>query len=131
MISDRYEVIWPAQPDELPVTVVARLDSAAIPGALVAFLWRIGGLILLISLAVYGMAMFVLSHFILFPLMEIRTSLLEAQENPADSDSFMLPETRDVEMGEVLAALNPVAAPRVQGTWRGTGDDGDHGGEFE
>jgi signal transduction histidine kinase len=103
---DRYEVIWPAQTDKLPVTVVARLDSAAIPGALIAFLWRIGGLVLLISLTVCGMAMFVLSYFVLFPLLKIRTSLLEAQENPADADSFMLPESRNDELGEVVAALN-------------------------
>ena len=103
---ERFEVIWPADESGLPVTVVARLDSSTIPGALRAFLWRIAGLVLLISFFVCGTIMVILSRFVLLPLLDIRSSLLKAQEDAANADQWVLPETRSDEVGEVMVALN-------------------------
>ncbi len=104
--AERYEVIWPADDRGLPVTVVARLDSSTIPGALRAFLWRIAGLVLVISVFVCATTMVILGRFVLRPLLHIRSSLLEAQGDAANADRWVLPETRSDEVGEVMAALN-------------------------
>ncbi|NQU72069.1 MAG: hypothetical protein HQ514_16070, partial [Rhodospirillales bacterium] len=44
----RFEALWRPAETGFPFVVVGRMDSSAIHGELVAFLWRVGGLILLI-----------------------------------------------------------------------------------
>ncbi len=113
----RYEVAWPAAGGSLPVGVVVRLDSAWVADELVSFVWRIGGLVLLISVVVCGGAMLVLSRTVLGPMLDLRTALMAAGERPAESERHMLTVARQDELGDVVDAVNKLLY-RVSRTFR-------------
>ena len=113
----RYEVAWPAGAGSLPVGVVARLDSGWIADELINFVWRIGGLVLLISVVVCGAAMLVLSRTVLGPMLDLRAALMAAGERPAESERHMLPVARRDELGDVVDAVNKLLF-RVSRTFR-------------
>ena len=71
----RYEVLWSAEETGLSLIVAGRLDSRWIESELVAFVWRVIGLVLLISVFVSGAAMFILGRLILRPMLTLRAHL--------------------------------------------------------
>lgn len=104
--SDRYEVLWRAGDTAMPVTVIARLDSSQIGSELAAFIWRIAGLVLLISISVCGATMAVLGRSVLWPIIKLRRSLSAAGEDPANAERHALSLDRDDELGDVAASFN-------------------------
>ena len=102
----RYEVMWPGPETGLPFTVVGRMDASWIDGELIAFLWRISGLVLLISVFVSGIAILILGRLILGPVLELRSTMVAARDDPANADRYMLETSRGDELGDMIEALN-------------------------
>ncbi len=102
----RYDVLWPPEATGRPYTIVARLDSSSVAGDLRAFLLRIAGLVLVISVSVAATTMVILGQWVLAPMLLIRERLGAAAENPAEADRFALEPGPRNEMGEVIESLN-------------------------
>ena len=102
----RYEVLWSAEETGLSVIVAGRLDSGWIESDLVAFVWRVIGLVLLISVFVSGAAMFILGRLILRPMLTLRAHLVAARQDPANADRYTLDEREGDELGDMIGALN-------------------------
>ena len=115
--TTRYDSIWAPEVTGLPFTIVGRMDSSGIRGQLIAFLWRIGGLVLLISSFVCAVTMFILGRSVLIPLLKVRDNLVEALADPALADRYTLDESRDDELGDVVGKLNEMLR-RVGKTYR-------------
>ncbi len=101
-----YEVVWPPSRTGLPYTIVGRLNSQPINGELVVFLFRIMGLVLLISGFVCFATMAVLGKLVLRPLLELRANLIAASENPANPEDYAVAVRHNDEFGDVVERFN-------------------------
>ncbi|MCZ6895277.1 MAG: ATP-binding protein [Gammaproteobacteria bacterium] len=115
--SNRYEVVWRRDQSGLDVIVVGRLNASEIPAQLQYFVWRIAGLVLLISGFVCVVTMFILDRIVLGPMLTIRDKLVSAQHDPAHADRYAMSAQRNDEVGEVVEALNSLLV-RVSKTHR-------------
>jgi PAS domain S-box-containing protein len=104
--GDWYDVFWPAEVLDVPFSVAARLDARWIATELQAFLWRIIGLVLLISTVVCAATMAIVGRKILSPLLSLRSNLLAASEDPANVDKYTMAIKSDDELGEVIDTTN-------------------------
>ena len=104
--GNRYEVAWMAADTGLPLTVIGRLNSTWVGPELTAFVWRIFGLVLLISLVVCGVIMLIVSRFVLRPMLDLRRNLVAARDDPANADQYVLDTTSRDEFGEMVDAAN-------------------------
>ncbi|SDG06311.1 Signal transduction histidine kinase [Limimonas halophila] len=85
-------------PEELNVTgygVVARLQAGWIETELHAFVWRIAGLVLLISLTVCAATMAVVGRTALAPMLRLRDRLQRAMADPEHADSLRVEAGND------------------------------------
>ncbi|MFQ5959385.1 MAG: PAS domain-containing sensor histidine kinase [Alphaproteobacteria bacterium] len=104
--GERYEVLWTGEQTGLPFTVVGRLDSSWVKPDLIAFVWRIVGLLLLISLFVSGVTLLVLGRLILRPMLDLHTKLVAAWQDPSHADRYALEWRGCDELGDIVEALN-------------------------
>ena len=102
----RYDVRWPQTETGLAGDLVVRLDSSWINAELVAFVMRIAGLVLMISVFVCGGAMIVLGRTILTPMLRIRDAVVSAIDDPAQADTYRLDYRHRNEISELVTALN-------------------------
>ncbi len=102
-----YDVLWKPEEVKLPYFVVGRMDAGWIAIELKAFLLRIVGLVLLISLSVTGLTFVVLGRYVLSPMLDLSSRLVAAQKDPDHADRYVALENnnRD-ELGEMIEALN-------------------------
>ena len=101
-----YDVVWRAEETGLPFSVAARLDASWIGPELQAFVWRIFGLVLLISVFVSIVTMAIFGRSVLLPLLRLRASLSGAHQDPTHADRYVLAETRADELGELMTAAD-------------------------
>ena len=78
----KYVVVYDMKDFNLPYVVTANLEAGWIAGELRAFLWRIIGLVLLITSFVTIATMAVIGHFVLSPLLQLRDHLQRAAADP-------------------------------------------------
>ena len=102
----RYDVVWPAEATGLPISVAARLDASWIGPELQAFVWRISGLVLLISVFVTAVTMAIFGRSVLLPVLRLRASLTRAHQDPTHAERYVLAETRADELGELMRAAD-------------------------
>ncbi len=113
-----YAVFYNAKTLDLPLGVAANLRADWVAEELRAFLWRVVGLVLLITGFVTVATMAVIGHFVLSPLLRLRdhlnvaaASIESGPENPAN---LSIGGERQDELGEVMgqfdALLNKVSA---------------------
>ena len=102
----RYLVLWTSEDLGAPYMALAYLDSGNINNDLSAFIWRIVGLTLLITLVVCGATMAVLSRLIFRPVLALRSHLLAARARPDKADSYMVENRFGHELGEMTDAFN-------------------------
>ena len=95
------DVMWPSQRTRTPFVVVARIDTSEIPPQVNAFVWRIVGLVLLISTIVTLVAMLVLERLVLRPIRGLRDGLSAIAQNPKDPPVFKLSDYGKDELREV------------------------------
>ncbi len=103
--ESRIKVAWSSGAPGLPV-VVARIDARGVSNKLVAYLFRIGGLIILIVLVVTAGTMLVVYRWVLQPLPQLRASALAAGAEPDRAESFAVAQRRPDELGELIVAHN-------------------------
>ncbi|WP_193368302.1 sensor histidine kinase [Pelagibius marinus] len=104
--SGAYEVLWPPSVSNLPFTVVARLGTAAIDAELNAYMFRVGVLILILSMAVSVVTVAVLGRSVLTPLLAIHKNLTAAHSDPVNAEQYKLDIKADNEIGETVTVLN-------------------------
>jgi len=104
--SERYDVIWTVNLHGTPVTVVGRLDSTWVRGELADFVWRIIGLVLIISAFVSGITILIIGRLVLRPMLRLRSHLIAAQGDPIHADAYVLDYARSDEFGDTIAAVN-------------------------
>lgn len=102
-----YDVRWTPEEIQLPYHVVGRMDASWINGELWAFLLRIVGLVLVISLSVTGLTFVVLGRYILSPMLDLSGRLVAAQKDPDHADRYVALENKNRdELGAMVEALN-------------------------
>ncbi len=102
-----FDVFWSAASLGTSHGLAVRLDASWIGAELIAFLWRIAGLVLLISVVVCAATMTVVGHIVLSPLLRMRANLTTAaKEDPANVDRYTMPRVGKDELGDVIAATN-------------------------
>ncbi len=103
----RYDTVWLPQETGLPFVVISRLDASWIAAELTAFTWRIIGLVLLLSISISVVALVFLGRMVLNPLLELRSHLIRAQEDPGNTDRVAMSGSQiKNEFGEMVTALN-------------------------
>ncbi|WP_419902202.1 PAS domain-containing sensor histidine kinase [Kiloniella sp.] len=103
----RYDIIWLPSETQLPFIVISRLDSSWIADELTAFIWRIIGLVLLISLSTSIVTFFVLGKNVLSPLLALRHHLVTAQRDPGNTSKLDMSGWKiKNEIGDMVSALN-------------------------
>lgn len=113
----RYDVAWSPTETGLPFTVVGRLDSSWIPPEVTAFVWRILGLILLLSTVVWTTTMAIVGYSVLRPVLALRTSLDRARSDPAHADLYAIQPTSNDGLGDTIRDVNALYT-RVARTYR-------------
>ena len=101
-----YEVLWPPEVSGLPFTVAVRIDTTGISRKLNAYLLRIGGLILVLTLAVSAFVGIVIGRHVLTPILAIHKNLSAAHSDPENAESYKLDIEADNEIGETVTSLN-------------------------
>ncbi len=101
-----YEILWPPEVSGLPFTVVARLNTDGITAELNAYMLRVGGLILILSLAVSMATGAVIGRSVLSPILEIHKNLTAAHNDPTNAERYKIDIKAKDEIGETVTALN-------------------------
>ena len=114
--GQRLEVYYPPAAIGAEVGVLARLDSSGTGAQLSAYLWHIGGLVLLISAVVCAATMVVVARKAMVPILSLRDVLQAAHAAPQRADQQRFP-WREAEWAEVGAALGRLL-DRVARTYR-------------
>ena len=104
--GNRYDVHWLPRETGLPFVVVGRLDASWIQAALIAFTWRIAGLVLLVSVFVTGVTMIILDRQVLQPVLSLRATMAAAEADPANAERYTLDKWRSDELGDIVDSLN-------------------------
>lgn len=101
-----FDVFWSAASLGATHGLAVRLDASWIGAELTAFLWRITGLVLLISSVVCAATMAVVGRTVLSPLLRMRANLTTAAADPANVDRYTMPPVGKDELGDVISATN-------------------------
>ena len=104
--GDYYEVLWPPVVSGLPFSVAARISTAEIDAELHAYVLRIAGLVLVLSLIVSACTVAVLGRTVLTPILAIHRNLTAAHSDPVNAEKYKLDIEADNEIGETVTALN-------------------------
>jgi len=104
--EDCYDILWPSAVSGLPFTIAARLSTAAIATDLQAYVLRVGGLVLILSIVVSGVTVAVIGRSVLNPLLGIHRTLTAAHADPENAENYKLDLTAANEIGETVTALN-------------------------
>jgi diguanylate cyclase (GGDEF)-like protein len=104
--DNTFTVTWSPQQLGYPVFVTAVLDKSEIPGQVTAFIWRIIGLVLLISFFVTVVTMIILNRLVLRPIRQLRTGMADACIDLSHPDEYLIKKTRNDELGDVALAFN-------------------------
>ena len=101
-----YSVLWPAAATALPFTVSAKASTAAIAQELRSFVFRIGGLVLIIAFVVTAATVAILGREVLTPVLAIHRNLTAAHADPGHAESYRLNVQTGHEIEETVNALN-------------------------
>lgn len=112
--GDWMEVRWTAQQLHLPFAAAARIDTSHIRSELQAFVGRITGLVLLVSLFVTLVTLLVLNCLVLRPLLALQTRMLSAAADPGHPDAHRVPIHSRDELGVIGRALNSLLEQNSQ-----------------
>ena len=101
-----YSVLWPAAATTLPFTVSVKASTAAIAHELWSFVFRIGGLVLIIAFVVTAATVAILGREVLTPVLAIHRNLTAAHADPGHAESYRLNLQTGHEIEETVNALN-------------------------
>ncbi len=104
--GSRYDICWGPDHIGLPYIFVARLDSTGIGEELKAYTFRILLLILLIGGATTAILMLFLNRRVIGPILQLRSNLVAAGNDPMHPELYKLDFQRSDEIGEVAASFD-------------------------
>ncbi|WP_419798583.1 MAG: EAL domain-containing protein [Terasakiella sp.] len=104
--KETFTVTWTPQKLGYPLYVTAVLDKSEIPGQIRAFVWRIIGLVLLISFFVTVVTMVILDRLMLRPIRTLRSRMTDACVDLSHPGSHLIEKSRKDELGDVALAFN-------------------------
>ncbi len=104
--GNRYDVVWPAEGATFPYIVIGRLDSTWINGEVKDFVWRVIGLILVISLFVAGATLLIFNRWVIFPLLSLHQSVSAAAEDSKNPERYVTEIDAPAELGDLHRAVN-------------------------
>ncbi|MDV7340439.1 EAL domain-containing protein [Terasakiella sp. A23] len=105
-VQESFEVEWGEEELGYPLTVKAMLDKTEIPNQINDFIWRIVGLVLVISFFVTAVTMVILERFMLSPIRTLRGKMNEATTDLAHPEDHLMSKMRDDELGDVAISYN-------------------------
>lgn len=104
--QETFQAHWTAQDLGAPYSVRAILDKTEIPIQIKAFIWRIVGLVLLISVFVTLATMLILEYLMLRPIRALRARMRDACSDLSHPERHLIEERRNDELGDVGFAFN-------------------------
>lgn len=108
--GDRYDAAWSPADLKRPFVLVLRQDSSAVRMELVRFIWRIAGLVVIISIFVTVGAWIALGPLVITPILRLREDLIKAGEvisHDGQTPKFKSADfNRRDELGDVITAFN-------------------------
>ncbi len=100
------DVVWPATETNLPWTIVGRLDARWVSHELQMFLWRILGLVLLISFVVCGATVLILHFLVLQRVRSLCKWLLGIDFNSENTPDAFPDVDKNDELGQMALMLH-------------------------
>lgn len=108
--GNRYDAAWTSTDLKRPFVLVLRQDSSAVRLELIRFIWRIAGLVVIISIFVTVGAWIALGPLVITPILRLREDLIKAGEvisHDGQTPKFKSADfSRRDELGEVITAFN-------------------------
>ena len=108
------EVVWSGTEMETNYTIIIRHDASSVRGKLMAYIFRIGGLVVIISLFLTITVWIALEPLVIAPIFRLRRDLLVAGEaiyNDRSPPKFYSASIqRQDELGDVIAAFKQMFA---------------------
>jgi diguanylate cyclase (GGDEF)-like protein len=105
-IEETFTIEWGPKDLGYPFYVIAKLDVTEIPAQIRAFIWRIIGLVLLISVFVTFVAMVIVERLMLNPIRKLRKSMKNACMDLSHPERHLVELNRNDELGDVGFAFN-------------------------
>ena len=108
----RYDAVWDMDPLRDRYVLIVRHDATWVQREFFAFIGRIAGLVVIISVFVTGATLVVLRRLLIQPVMLLRQDLITAGETIGDDRDTQaltfasLPYARDDELGDVIHAFD-------------------------
>ena len=102
----RLDILWPSNRIDSPFIAVARIDTSEIGNQITAFVWRIFGLVLLISAFVTMVTMLVLDRMVFSQIINLNDRLTAIGNDPNHPEQYMMQSQRTDEWGEVIRSFN-------------------------
>ncbi|HUV21208.1 MAG TPA: EAL domain-containing protein [Gammaproteobacteria bacterium] len=102
----RLELFFSAKDIASNTGIAIRIDSSNIDKELTSFVWRIVGLVIIISVVVGGTVFLFVAIKILRPLTQIHDSLVKTANKPELADEFIIEHNRSDELGGTINLLN-------------------------
>lgn len=100
-----YEVFFQSSDLSAPFLIAARLDSASLEDQVLAYVEQTILIMLLMSAFVTSVIMIALGHWLLEPILFIRSNLLEATNNPEEPDIETSPYDKSDEIGSAIELM--------------------------
>ena len=102
----RLDLLWPPQQLKAPYFVAARIDRSEIDQQTQAFIGRIIGLVLLISVFVTGVCLLVLESLIFSPIRELNRRMCLAGSDPSHPSRHAMHNAQQDELGDIVRTFN-------------------------
>ncbi|SCA57119.1 conserved hypothetical protein [Candidatus Terasakiella magnetica] len=103
---ETFQAEWTPKELGYPYHITATLDKSEIPGQINAFIWRIVGLVLLISFFVTVVTMAILERLMLSPIRNLREGMNNACVDLTHPENHQIEQKRNDELGDVAVAYN-------------------------
>lgn len=104
--TEKRAVVWSKAKLSIPFDIEATVDMSGLAEALMAFVWRIAGLVAVISIFVTIVTMYVLHRHVLRPILALRTYAHKARSDADNVDLLADSYSSNNEIGDVIKAFN-------------------------
>ena len=104
--ATRMDVRFSPRRVRAPYFVSARINTIKIKGKVTNFIWRIIGLVLLISIFVTTVMMVILDRIVLSPIISLHDQLMVTGSDPNNPKKYVVESQRTDEWGDVIRAFN-------------------------
>ncbi len=116
--QQRFEVVYPIQVNGSPYLLVLRHPTEQITQDVTAFIWRISGLVVIISIVVTATLSVVIASTVVQPILLLRDDLLrsgkEIAQDQSVSDFTSTSYVLQDELGEVISAFHQMVGNILQ-----------------